>query len=628
MNSSRFVRLSAIGLSVIVLMLFAAAPFQAQEGERYTPGDCPEAFAQLPVSVECGSVSAPLYHDDPSAGSIELAVFVMRASGDAPSPEPLVMLQGGPGGSVETLVFVAASGMLGNLTAERDLVFIEQRGNLYSRPNLTCPTYTRMFTETLGQTVDPEQVKAAELTAVSACLDEFRAAQIDLAAFDSYENARDIPLVVLDALGYTAYHLYGVSYGSLLAQHVMEIAPRGLRSVILDAVVPRDVNPDDQSIDFGWRSLSLLFAACAADEMCSSQHPALQEMLFDLLARLDAEPATITITDMRNGAEYPALLNGSRLAIALFNSLYDSAGLRRIPNEIARAATEGDLTWAAQALSSLLDSSFSVGMQLAVNCAEHVYSDADPVVSPEVPVLFAQALQAEAGSTAQVCRLISVPVLPDEASAPADEAVPVLLLSGEFDPITPPVYGDRVAETLPNAVHVVFGGVSHGALLGGGRCPVEIALAFLNDPESEPDTSCAQQMRLQFTQTFDLVDHTSGTFTVGIPEGWTQIQPDVFTDGGSIVLAVGEFEGAVLDDQFTQFFEDMLSETERLQVQLGMYTWRMHILRLEDEGMYLFVAGTETDAHTYMVLSQGSLSEFDVLLQDLLFPVLGSFTGQ
>jgi len=140
-------RLFALLMTVGVLSLLLAAVVQAQEVGKYTSTDCPEEFADLPV--ECGEVTVPLYHEDPARGTIQLAVFRMRATGGMPTADPLVMLQGGPGGSVNTLVNVAASGTLGDLLADRDLVFIEQRGNLYSQPSLICPTFTRIYAEAL-----------------------------------------------------------------------------------------------------------------------------------------------------------------------------------------------------------------------------------------------------------------------------------------------------------------------------------------------------------------------------------------------------------------------------------------------------------------------------------------------
>ena len=39
--------------------------------------------------------------------------------------------------------------------------------------------------------------------------------------------------------------------------------------------------------------------------------------------------------------------------------------------------------------------------------------------------------------------------------------MPVLLISGGADPVTPPAYGEKVAASLPNSVHLVLEGAAH-----------------------------------------------------------------------------------------------------------------------------------------------------------------------
>ncbi len=621
----------AFGLVIVCLLgVMPIVSAQAPSVGTYTPTDCPEAFADLPV--ECGEVTVPLYHDDPARGTIQLAVFRMRATGDSPAADPLVMLQGGPGGSVNTLVLVAASGTLKDLLADRDLVFIEQRGNLYSRPSLVCPTYTRIYAEGL-QSVGLEALENAEREAINACLTEFSAAGVDLGAFDSYENARDIPVVVLDALGYSAYNLYGVSYGSLLAQHVMEVASRGLNSVILDAVVPRGVDPDEQSVNHAWRALSLLLQACAVDETCRSQYPDLQTQLFDLIERLNQTPVDINIVNPSTGEEFTIKLNGSRLAVALFNSLYDTGGLRRIPGYISASAANGDFQWAADTLGALLDSSFSIGMQLAVNCAERDSADARQTVDPSVPTVFAQALQQEQTGLSVACSLMNVPLLPDEARTPADTPIPTLLMSGEFDPITPPAYGDIVVRQLPEATHVVFPGTAHGALFA--TCPQSIARAFLQDPSATLDTSCTQEMGLTFAKTYELVEYTLDNVTFLAPKDWVEVESGVYTDSESII-AVRVTEGRTLQAELDSLLDELKDGIEsgaaeiivQRQEKLGNFEWQILQVDIAGAGISLIAVGAESDTQTYLVQLQTSLEQVDSLAEDVLIPLMKAFRAQ
>lgn len=71
--------------------------------------------------------------------------------------------------------------------------------------------------------------------------------------------------------------------------------------------------------------------------------------------------------------------------------------------------------------------------------------------------------------------------------------VPTLVLSGEFDPITPPEWGQQVANTLSRRFFYIFPGVGHGAATAH-ECPTEIVHTFVNDPSLEPDASCVGGM--------------------------------------------------------------------------------------------------------------------------------------
>ena len=619
--------LQTIVMSLIVLSALTVLN-RAQAVAEFTPTECPEAFAQLPMMLDCGLVTVPLEHDTPQRGTLEVAVFRVRATGDTPSPDPLVLLQGGPGGSVDTLVFISSSSLT-DILAERDLVFIEQRGNRYSRPFLACETYIEKFLASLANP-DADAIKQTELEAVQSCLDEFAAAGIDLAAFDSYENARDIPMVVIDALGYDSYNLYGVSYGSLLAQHVMEVDPRGLRSVILDAVAPRDIDFEVLSIEYGWRAFKRLADACAADEVCANANPDLETTLLNLLERLNAEPVETTVTNPISGEEIQIKLDDGLFAQAVFGSLYDTAALAVLPNKITAAAQSNDFSWAGQATMAFVQPDFSIGVNLAVNCSERAYDIPQPDISPDVPQVFAQALMEGSIEKTESCPLLNVPLIPSEANTPVDVNIPTLLMSGEYDPITPAEYGRRVAEALPQAVHVEFPATAHGAL-GSNVCAVSIAAAFLNDPTAQLDLSCVESISLRFAIDFDLAERTAGTATFLVPASWTEIEPGAFSDMTATVMLVQEDEGRVLDQRIGELLEGVgLSEADLpiRQEQLGQYTWKIYPINLDAAGIVIFAAGIETDTRTYIMLIQGELDQAQQLEENLLLPSLAAFRGE
>ena len=71
--------------------------------------------------------------------------------------------------------------------------------------------------------------------------------------------------------------------------------------------------------------------------------------------------------------------------------------------------------------------------------------------------------------------------------------IPTLVLSGRYDPVTPPDSGRLAAETLTNSFFYEFPYLAHGAMRSD-RCALQIGLQFLDDPTTEPDTLCLDQL--------------------------------------------------------------------------------------------------------------------------------------
>lgn len=75
--------------------------------------------------------------------------------------------------------------------------------------------------------------------------------------------------------------------------------------------------------------------------------------------------------------------------------------------------------------------------------------------------------------------------------APVTSDLPTLVLSGEYDPSSPPAYAHEVAATLGRSTVVEFSGHAHGQLYVADSCAMNVIAQFIADPAHEPDTSCA-----------------------------------------------------------------------------------------------------------------------------------------
>ena len=63
---------------------------------------------------------------------------------------------------------------------------------------------------------------------------------------------------------------------------------------------------------------------------------------------------------------------------------------------------------------------------------------------------------------------------------PVTSDVPVLILSGGLDPVTPPAYGTEVARTLPRSRHVIAAGYGH--IVSPHACAPRMIAAFIDNP--------------------------------------------------------------------------------------------------------------------------------------------------
>jgi pimeloyl-ACP methyl ester carboxylesterase len=316
-------------------------------------------------------VTVPERHAKPQGATIHLAVAVIPAASDTPKPDPLLMLSGGPGESALTsfIPMLALPGF-GRLWAERDVVLIEQRGTKYTTPFLQCTNMLDFRLDIMRQNLDEAEEDALRLQAWAECRDRFAALSVDLQAYNSVENAADV-IAVADALSYDRVNLFGGSYGSLLAQHVMRDHPDRVRSAVLSDVSPLRHAPNmlykAHSMD---RSLRLLLDRCEADSACNQAYPDLESIYWALVAQLNGTPATLQIENPDTGETHAMVLTGDRLVALTRNLLYVTALLPDLPGAIYDMA-EGDFT-----LLELVESRFMFGLDLAdgmytsVVCAE------------------------------------------------------------------------------------------------------------------------------------------------------------------------------------------------------------------------------------------------------------------
>ncbi len=458
----------------------------------YATADCPVPLpAPVAVGVECGYVTVPAQWDDPDGGTIELAVA--RFAATEPSDDaPLVMLAGGPGELLVTPVLSSLAltgGLNPDLHRERDFVLVDQRGVGASRPALDCD---EVFAALSGGT-DPATLEDEVLAGYQACHDRLVAEGIDLGAFDTRNDVDDID-AVRDALGYEQMHLFGTSYGARLGLQVAGEHASGLASLVLSSPIPAEENFLADAGPSYDRALRAVDAACAADAACDAANPEVLATLERTVAALEIEPALVEVPDPSTGQAAQVPFGGRALAQVVYSLFYSPGGPSAIPALITSVAN-GDhrVLLAAGEATAITSSPLAYGMQASFLCAEEAVETApSDQAEPETLAarLFLSYNPVIGSALERICQVWDVEPADAETFEPVTSPVPTLVVTGQFDQITPPQYGEDVARALPNSLYLEIPGVGHSPLLAVGICGFAILDDFIDDPWLVPDTSC------------------------------------------------------------------------------------------------------------------------------------------
>ena len=447
--------------------------------------DCPVGVPHA-RGASCALAAVPVDRSAPELGSTEISLLVWPGADEAQPGDtgpPLAVLQGGPGGASTDMVEYFPR-------RPYTQVFIDQRGTGFGSVDLDCPEISAAVPAILA--AEEAEARSIELAAYGACFERLGSDPL-LANTDTAAHAADVA-EVMAALGFDRWSLYGVSYGTTIALEILRDPPAGLAGVVLDGVSPPDVEMTPALAASAQRALDEIDDACAADIGCAAVVGSFKDTLHGLIAELNAEPLIVSLQSHETslGEAVEVLINGDSLAALVFQFLYVADLTRPLPlilSELAEGMAEpGEyLALVAVEYSLLIYDAEHEATYFAAICADRVPFDSAP---PQNMGAFAAAVVGD--GIAEVCDLIDVAASPPAAAEPVPSDKPVLMLSGRFDPITPPQFATQAAQHLPNATLVVRDGAHHGIWVGDD-CIDSIVNGFLSDPNQAPDTSCAEQ---------------------------------------------------------------------------------------------------------------------------------------
>jgi pimeloyl-ACP methyl ester carboxylesterase len=456
-------------------------------------------------TTQCGYLIVPEDRSAPDNGkTLKLYVAIYRSLNGSTGNAPLIYLTGGPGASTAVAYEIfestaSANYFRHNLGGERDLVVLDQRGTNYSAPSLYC-------SEELGPLrsqvygIGYQDAAAMRIEAFATCYSRLQAEGVNLSAYDSLENATDVRDMAL-ILGFEKFNIYGASYGTRLAMLTMDHYPERIQSVVIDSILPPEINPFEQATPGIVHAFQTFFDAA------EDQYPALESRFYEMMDDLDSAAVDVI------GSHYDASGNptdafvvnvtGDKLASFLVAELKQTPYDRRLPRKISDMYASRNYFRVADAWISNIDFFFpdggpgsgsaSVAMYNSIFSADDAYYTSpqkiEQVIRQHVsnPSLAAYLRVSYIDMEPGVLGLWPVDPLPFPESDAVVSDIPTLMLVGTLDTATPEIFSRPSAEYLS---HSFYFAIPAGHATAYLECVDQMIDAFVKDPLVSPVNSC------------------------------------------------------------------------------------------------------------------------------------------
>ena len=488
-----------VSLLIALIPSVLAAGKMTAGTSTFIPGPCPatpQAIAAL-KRARCGRLIVPENRQHAGSATISLSVAIIPARSSKKNVDPILWLAGGPGDDAITEVPTA---LAGKLNADRDVIFMSQRGTYSARPKLTCSAVDRWAADTLDMPYDAATTGKAYSVATLKCRRELMALTVDLGAYNSLESADDLEALRI-ALRIAKWNVYGISYGTDLALTYMRRHPRGIRSVAIDGVFPPSLGGGVAAWTSAGEGINAVFQACRDQSPCRRRYGDIGATFRRLVIRYEASPKTYAVQVPGRPGKVRVKISGGMLVQWTVSPGTHIAA--KVPASIY-ALAHGDpspiaSTWAAPKLDPAGIGVLGNGLFYGVSCGEWVpYETEKAVVEagrrafPSFPVSILKNAP-NLPFMRENCRVWNVPKVSQLVRATTRSSIPTLVISAQYDAQTAPSFGAYVARslsnatvvTIPNIAHVAFGSPSSDA----NACAYAIAKSFFN-LLNKADTSC------------------------------------------------------------------------------------------------------------------------------------------
>ncbi len=411
---------------------------------------------------------------------LKLNIIVLPATAATPAPDPIFYLAGGPGGAATS--YATAAFML-QMHRTRDVVLLDQRGTGQSNP-LRCewrgdPADMRGY---FDEGMTPESVRACRTELEKLADLKLYTTPIAMGDLDD----------VRAALGYDKINVYGGSYGSTTALAYLHLYPQHVRTATVTGVAPLDFKlplPFGKGVD---HALERLLADCDADAQCHAAFPDLRKEWAAVVERTDKGPVTFDTLNPYTGQKQQVTMTHAGFVENVRLMLYQPTVLSVLPLLIHQMYGQDYAHFGliGYQVFRQTDAGIARGMQLSVLCAEDIPFIKEDEIKPALGGTFYGEPRARLYQ--QACAQWPRGEVPAKFREPIKSDIPVLMLSGELDPVTPPAAGTSVLRGLPNGRQIILRNATHNVY----DCAERLAREFIAKGTAQGlDAACAEQIK-------------------------------------------------------------------------------------------------------------------------------------
>jgi len=467
-----------VGLGVLYL-LASAALAGADEGIPLSPCHI-NNYSQ---EVLCGAHTVFEDRVRNKGRKIQINFAIIPAISEVSEPDPVLILPGGPGQAAKDMGPIVRLAFR-EINQNRDVVLIDQRGMGSSHP-LQCD-----IPDPVGEGIQVEFSDQQIRTYLSRCLESLDA---DVTLYTQDLANQDIHEILI-ALGYQRVNLYGGSWGTRAAQLYSQQFPEHVRSMILDGSAPFENKIPLFANDDAERALQLTFQDCVDDHDCNEAFPDLAGKFQQALDHLGETGIPVTMDDATTAETVTFTLTRDHFVNALRGILYVPEFVRLLPIIIEQAA-RGEykaLSGVSSYFAIQQQDAMALGASLSILCSEELSRMTDQEVKQMSQSGFVGSAFIDIYRNA--CSVWPKARIPAIYSEFRELDIPVLLLSGQLDPVTPPRWGEKMAEKYPGSLHLIASGTGHN--VAPVKCADELMQTFINEASPENlDGSCLLEIK-------------------------------------------------------------------------------------------------------------------------------------